>query len=462
MVARGRLSERAAEFFAVDDQWVRPGGIGPQDLVVGAATFAFGVVSVELLRSVGTFEGVRGTWWVHWLVIATASALLVVRRRWPLTVLALAGAHMFLTGVLIPTLMGQVPLQMAYFFAIFSGVAWARSRRQMLAVVGVVMAFMALWLAWQFSLGRSLETLADELGLVDDRPGLLGPATAAVLLTALINVLYFGGAVLGGQVAWRSARQTTRLAAQAATIARQTAALQERAVLEERLRIARELHDVVAHHVSVIGVQAAAGRRMLGRDEQSVATALAQVEESSRDAVDEMRRLVGTLRAPAGDAPSAGAPRAPEPSWSEIGALAEPSLGDRLRVGYDLVESPPGAAGTLPAALGTSLYRIVQEAVTNVRRHSTATRAQIVLRVDRVATPPYAEVEVTDDGRPRNGTSGSGLGLLGVRERAAARRAVVDIGPRSVGGFRVRVRFPLADGSPAAAPAPAPAEAGAE
>ncbi|TYL50047.1 sensor histidine kinase [Nocardioides sp. BGMRC 2183] len=445
MEAREALTARAARFFAVDDDWERTGGVGPQDLGVGAATFAFGVVSVELLRSIGTFEGVRGSWWVHWLVIASASALLVLRRRWPLTVLTLAGAHMFTTGVLIPTLMGQAPLQIAYFFAIFSGVAWARSRRQMLAVVGVVMLFMTLWLAWQFSLGRSLENLAADLGLAGERPGLLGPATAAVLLTALINVLYFGGAVLGGQVAWRSARQTTRLTEQAATIAHQAEELQERAVLEERLRIARELHDVVAHHVSVIGVQAAAGRRMLGRDDAVVAGALAQVEESSRDAVGEMRRLVGTLRTPtSGDGPGQAA-RAPEPVWSQIAALAEAGegTGERLQVDYDLVENPSGAAEGLPAAVGTSLYRIVQEAVTNVRRHSTAARAQIVLRVDRVATPPYAEVEVTDDGRPRAGTSGSGLGLLGVRERAAASRADVDIGPRTVGGFRVRVRFPL-------------------
>ena len=97
----------------------------------------------------------------------------------------------------------------------------------------------------------------------------------------------------------------------------------------------------------------------------------------------------------------------------------------------------------MPAALGLAVYRIVQEALTNVRRHSTASTVGVVVRVDRAAHQPFAEVEVTDDGRPRQGSSGSGLGLLGVRERAAARRGVVDIGPRVGGGYRVRVRFPL-------------------
>jgi signal transduction histidine kinase len=110
-----------------------------------------------------------------------------------------------------------------------------------------------------------------------------------------------------------------------------------------------------------------------------------------------------------------------------------------LRVGYEAV----GPVEDLPVPLAHSVYRIVQEALANVRRHSTADRAQVVLRVEREVDLQYAEVEITDNGRPRHGTSGSGLGLLGVRERAAVRKAEVDIGPRAVQGFRVRVRFPL-------------------
>ncbi|EGD44338.1 sensory box histidine kinase [Nocardioidaceae bacterium Broad-1] len=119
-----------------------------------------------------------------------------------------------------------------------------------------------------------------------------------------------------------------------------------------------------------------------------------------------------------------------------------PGRGARERAAGRL-RGPSARVADLPLPLAHSVYRIVQEALANVRRHSTADRAQVVLRVDRAAAAPYAEVEITDNGRPRHGTSGSGLGLLGVRERAAVRKAEVDIGPRAVQGFRVRVRFPL-------------------
>ncbi|UMG91550.1 histidine kinase [Nocardioides sp. TF02-7] len=440
------LRSRVADFFAFDDPWEREGALARGDWLVGLAAAVFGVTSLELYRSVGVLDSVDEPRWVQWAVLTVGALLLVGRRRWPLTVALLAAVHMFGTGVWMPAVMGQVSLQIVYFVAFFSGVAWARSRRDMAVVIGAVLVFMAAWIAWQLALGAWVDDLRADF---DDepRPGWVGPVTASVLITALINALYFGGAVLGGQVSWRGARQRARLAEQAATIAEQAEALQRRAVVEERLRIARELHDVVAHHVSVIGVQAAAGRRLLGRDGEAVATALSHVEESAREAVGQMRSLVGTLREPAyddTDGPDVPAEaRAPEPRWTDLPALVSAAGDSGLSVRYDLVESPDGAATTLPDPVGTSVYRIVQEALTNVRRHSTADRATVVLRVDRVSTPPFVEVEVTDNGRPRGRTSGTGLGLLGVRERAAARRADVEIGPRPVGGFRVRVRFPL-------------------
>lgn len=119
--------------------------------------------------------------------------------------------------------------------------------------------------------------------------------------------------------------------------------------------------------------------------------------------------------------------------------------GSGLRTSYDLVERPAGAAGALPRPLGLSVYRTVQEALTNVVRHSTADRVTVVLRVDQEAAVPHAEVEVVDNGNPRRGTSGSGLGQLGIRERAATHRGQVEVGPRIGGGYRVRVRYPLGD-----------------
>ena len=258
-----------------------------------------------------------------------------------------------------------------------------------------------------------------------------------------MNAVYFGSAILGGQVAWRSARQRARLVEQAELLRVQADSLQRRAVLEERLRIARELHDVVAHHVSVIGIHAGAGRRVLGRDPAAAATAFGQIEQSSREAVSQMRGLLGTLRAlDEADTPAAD-DRSPEPGLAELPALVEGSRTAGLGTSFELVEDRPGAAGRVPRPIALSLYRIGQEALANVRRHSTATRVDVVVRVQGGEAGGYAEIEVVDDGRARNGTSGTGLGQLGIRERAASHRGEVEIGPRPVGGYRVRVRLPL-------------------
>jgi signal transduction histidine kinase len=289
--------------------------------------------------------------------------------------------------------------------------------------------------------GSAIQDVLDDTG-DRDRPGLLGPIPGAIALTLVINAVYFGGAVVGGQASWRNARQKAQLAEQASTIRDQSDTLRRRAVTDERLRIARELHDVVGHHVSVIGIQAAAARRVIDRDPEAAATALGGIERSSREAVAQMRSLLGTLR-DLGEETTERDGRAPEPGVGDLPALAAERTASGLVTAYDQVESSPGAAQQLPGPLGLSLYRVAQEALANTTKHSTARSARIVLRVeDRIASP-YAELEVLDDGRPRGATSGSGLGHLGMRERAAGMRGEVEIGPRPTGGYRVRVRVPL-------------------
>ena len=202
---------------------------------------------------------------------------------------------MVVVGVAMPMVMGQFTLQVAYFIAFLSGVAWARDRRAMVAVMGIIVVVMFAWVALQFAVGNAVQEIIDETSDLE-RTGLLGPVPSAVLLTVVINVIYFGSAIAGGQILWRDARQKALLHDQARTISAQAEELREQAITEERLRIARELHDVVAHHVSVIGVQAAAARRVLGRDPAAAADALGAIEGSSREAVTSMRGLLGTLR----------------------------------------------------------------------------------------------------------------------------------------------------------------------
>ena len=442
---RTSVRNRLREFFALDDEWA-PGSpaVARRDLVTGLVFEAVGVVTLEFARSAGAFDSVDAPWWVIYLVMSVAALALVLRRRHPLAVAVYLSAHMFVTGVTMPEVMGQVALQICYFMGLFSAMAWGRSRRSALLVTSTILVFMLCWVAWQFAVGQSAQAWLDDAGR-DERYGFLPPIPAIILLIFSVNVVYFLGAIVGGQVAWRGARQREALAEQADTISRQTATLQQRAVVDERLRIARELHDVVGHHVSVIGVQAAGARRVLDRDPVAVAGALGVIEESSREAVSQMRSLLGTLRdieAQTDGDPVPGA-RTAGPGVADLEELVTSRASAALRTSYDVVEDKPGAAGRLPATVGLALYRTVQEALANVVRHSTASGASVTLRVTEAGASPFAEIEVLDDGRLRNGTSGSGLGQLGIRERAASHRGEVEIGPRVTRGYRVRVRLPL-------------------
>jgi signal transduction histidine kinase len=140
-----------------------------------------------------------------------------------------------------------------------------------------------------------------------------------------------------------------------------------------------------------------------------------------------------------GESSAAADEHAPEPTLADIAALAADRTCPGLTVVHEVVEATGGDLDAVPQAVGHSLYRTAQEALTNVTKHSTARRARVTVRVDG----RHAEVEVTDDGRPRPGSSGSGMGQLGIRERVASHRGVVEIGPRPLGGYRVRARIPL-------------------
>jgi len=210
-------------------------------------------------------------------------------------------------------------------------------------------------------------------------------------------------------------------------------------VTAERARIARELHDIVAHHLSVVVLQAA-GARASG---QHADRALEKIEHSGRQALTEMRRLLGMLHAPDEEAELT-----PQPSLGELPALAESvrAAGLPVRLVVD------GAGAAVPAAVGVSAYRIVQEALTNVLKHAGAARAVVSIGyLDDAVT-----IEVTDDGTGPLAPAGPGLaasaadgrGLAGMRERAALFGGELRAGPEPGGGFTVRARLPVANGSP--------------
>ncbi|MEV7739662.1 sensor histidine kinase [Streptomyces sp. NPDC088921] len=197
---------------------------------------------------------------------------------------------------------------------------------------------------------------------------------------------------------------------------------------EERLRIARELHDVLAHSISVINVQAGVGLALLDTDPEQARTALTTIKAASKEALGEVRQVLDTLRTP-GDAP-----RAPAPGLDRLPELVSQAAGAGLTV--ELEGSAPG----LPPGADLAAFRIVQEALTNVVRHSGSRHARVRLDHDGGAL----RLRIDDDG-PATGTDagGSGNGLAGMRERAAALGGTIEAGARPDGGFRVLAVLPL-------------------
>jgi signal transduction histidine kinase len=202
-----------------------------------------------------------------------------------------------------------------------------------------------------------------------------------------------------------------------------------RAVADEQARIAREVHDVVAHSVSVIVVQAAAADDVFDEQPAQARAALRSIEQTGRDALGELRLLLDAMR-PEDDAPE----HAPAPGLDRLDELAEP-----LRAGgLDVVMRREGD-GAVPAGVDLSAYRIVQEALTNTLRHARATRAEVVLTLDADAL----DVDVRDNGRPAVASGAGGHGLVGMRERATMLGGSFEAGPMPDGGYRVHARLPL-------------------
>jgi len=206
----------------------------------------------------------------------------------------------------------------------------------------------------------------------------------------------------------------------------------QRAMSEEQARIARELHDVIAHSVSMIVVQAAAADDVFDDRPDQAREALRSIEQAGRDALRELRRLLGAVR-PGMDSDSTE----PQPGLARLDELADSLRAGGLQVAVRR-EGPPAA---LPAGLDLSAYRIVQEALTNTLRHARATRADVTVSY----SPDALEVDVRDDGRatPGNGAGAGGHGLVGMRERAALLGGTLEAGPRPGGGYRVHARLPL-------------------
>ena len=185
---------RLREFFALDSDWarVRP-DVGRHDVLFALMMMGLGLVTLELLRSVGVLDEVEAPAWAQVAATLSAPVLLIWRRNRPLTVWSLAALHIFVVGLTMPILMGQLTMQLVYFSALYSAVAWSLDRRQMAIVVGLSMAALFVWIAWDIAVGSGIDTLIGAQADAPERTGLIPPFAAGATLILLINILLFGG-----------------------------------------------------------------------------------------------------------------------------------------------------------------------------------------------------------------------------------------------------------------------------
>ncbi|AWB91930.1 sensor histidine kinase [Aeromicrobium chenweiae] len=421
----------------LDRRWSRPGPTPAQirrDTLCGVAAAVLSVVSVEVWHSgYGSSLGWKGI--EAYVLFGLAGLLLALRRRFPLTTSLLVSAVFLAIVDRLNDLGAIFTIQVVLFIALYSAWAWSRARRQLYATSAAVLLAVLGWLVWEF-----VTTDPPDL----PHKGLIPPYPAAIVYSLAINIVYLLGAMTWGHVAWRSARQREEIAEGVAAERRAQDRERDSAVQAERVRIARDLHDVVAHHVSGIGVQAAGAARVIDSRPDMAKDALEVIERSSRQAVQQMHQLVGLLRSDRD-----GDERAPQPGLDELHTLATAADGTPVESSATVTFRQVGEPFEVPRTVGLSLFRIAQEAVANMRRHARATSGEVVVRF----APPSeggaasVEVEVIDDGnggeesssRPGSG----GFGLTGIRERAAMHGGTWEIGPRPEGGFRVRVRIPV-------------------
>lgn len=410
------------------------------DALVAVGMFCVSILTMTLVRAMEFFEDPAEPV-VSLLCLALVTLPLAARRVWPVTVAVVVPATVVLIGELeVPeTLIRDIAL----FLAVYSVGAWGPDRKWAHRVRWMIVVLMGVWLLTGFFRATLDPEVAEELGV-----GGLTPALATMMLQLVINLLYFAAAIWFGNHAWDRAHAEARLEDQAEELRAERQRVAEQAVALERLRIARELHDSVAHHVSLMGVQAGAARTVLRHDPDQAETFIRHIEDSARRSVAEMRSLLGVLRDEKSDDehPSAASSSLGRDHLDQLISEAQ-STG--LAVDYSLIGEP----APLRDLVSLCLYRITQEALTNVRKHAGADpQAYVVLR----HLPESVELEIWDDGGHRRRTPprsadlpDSGHGLAGMRERVEALDGQLTISADAQAGFTVRATIPLQPQSPA-------------
>lgn len=416
------------------DSWLRPrpGRTGLRfDIAMAGLVLVGAAVSTLLYLRVGFYEH-PAPFWVSAISIAGISIPLAFRRRFPEIVAIVVSLGYFVGQQFgVPELLFT---QISLFIAIFTIGAWGRNRLRATTVRIAIIVAMFVWVTVNLII-----TVSDPELLPDvSRSGVFSQFASFAVINIMTNVLYFGAAYYFGNSSFAAAREKAELEARTAELAAERELSSAQAVALDRVRIARELHDVVAHHVSVMGIQAGAARRVLASDPGQASAALSTIEHSARSAVDELHHLLTTLRESSIDpqVPDAAHQSSSTRGLEQLDELVAESTATATPATLHIV----GAPRPVTSLVGFTLYRLAQEALTNTRKHG-GDRATADVRL-RYLTDGV-ELEVCDTGVGRSLSTGSaGLGQRGMHERVSAVGGTVAFGPRPSGGYLVRAFIP--------------------
>jgi len=356
-------------------------------------------------------------------ILTAMGLVLYPRRRYPAAVLGAVAAGVVALIALGASLGGSF---LAVLCACYSAAVYGSRRLVIELVAGAVAVIVLIGIPESFGFGR----------------GVLRAIPVPTILAAAGAVLF--GLVIRSQFSARTA-QLAVMAERAEWATAQREQEARRATLAERLRIARELHDIVAHHVSVVVIQAQGAQRVADRDPDRARQAMADVERTARTALEEMRRMLGLLRSP-DDAEDTGSLDVAH-GVADIAALADRMTGSGVAVTVRTTGEPFG----VPEDVGLALYRIAQEALTNVLKHAGPAHAEVHLHYSE-----QLEITIADDGRGAAAVltgaapPGAGRGITGMRERVAMLGGRITAGPQPGGGFRVHAVIPRPGTPPAA------------
>jgi signal transduction histidine kinase len=399
----------------MDTRGPLPRGLGRMNPLVVDAALALGLAGMTLIE-IATSRDCRcfstaDAWWSAAFMLSQTLPL-ALRRRYPFTVFAVIGVSAIVYDLLsIPP--DPNTAIFALLLALYSVSAYARRPFALVAAVITGLAFAGL-----------------------NFPGIADQEDFASLAN---QILLLGGAWVVGQNTRYRRRQAELLRERASRTEREQRERERIAALEERGRLAREIHDVLAHSVSVIAVQAGAARAVADRRPERARQALGAIEEVSKQTMTELRRTIGVLRGPADELAMR-----PAPGLKDLDDLVERVCG----AGVDVAVSTFGEPRDLPASVDVSAYRIVQEALTNVIKHAGPTTARIRIAYE----PNWLQLVISDEGpsmtRPDHrdvggdGSSAGGQGLIGIRERVAILGGSLEARPKAH-GFELRARLPL-------------------